>query len=105
MKNILALLLCFATTVTINAQSSIKGKVVDEKQKPVKGASVLLLQQKDSSLVLSALTAENGAYTFDNIKNGNYRVMVNMLGFKKANNKITVAGSAIEIPDTKLVPD
>jgi biopolymer transport protein ExbD len=87
-----------------NAQSSIKGKVFDEKQRPVKGAAVLLLQQKDSSLVFSAITAENGSYSFDT-RNGNYRVMINMLGYKKVNTKITVAGNDIEIPDTKLMPD
>jgi outer membrane receptor protein involved in Fe transport len=65
----------------------------------------LLLQQKDSTLVLSALSSENGEYSFDNIKNGNYRVMINMLGYKKVNNKIAVTGNAVVIPDSKLVPD
>jgi len=105
MKNILTLLLSCVIVINLNAQSSIKGKVFDEKQKPVKAATVLLFQQKDSSLVMSALTAESGAYTLDNIKNGNYRVMVNMLGYKKLNTRVTVTGNTVEVPDSKLVPD
>jgi protocatechuate 3,4-dioxygenase beta subunit len=87
MKTILTLLLSITSFICVNAQSSIKGKVSDEKQKPVKGATVLLFQQKDSSLVLSALTADNGSYTFDNVKDGNYRVTVNMIGYKKQNSQ------------------
>ncbi|MDB5209671.1 MAG: hypothetical protein JWQ30_498, partial [Sediminibacterium sp.] len=105
MKIFFTLLLCGIFYITASAQSTIKGKVFDEKQKPVKGAAVLLLQQKDSSLVFSALSSESGDYSFDNIKNGNYRVMINMLGYKKLNNKITVAGNAVQVPDSKLVPD
>jgi biopolymer transport protein ExbD len=105
MKIILTLLLGCMLCITANAQYSIKGKIFDEKQKPVKGAAVLLLQQKDSTLVLSAISSENGEYSFDNSKNGNYRVMISMLGYKKINSKITVSGNAVVIPDSKLVPD
>lgn len=105
MKAILTLLLSTISFVCANAQSSIKGKVFDEKQKPVKAATILLLQQKDSSLVLSALTTDNGNYTFDNVRDGNYTVMVNMIGYKKQNSRITVTGKAVEVPEHKLVPD
>ena len=83
MKNIVILLLSCLGVTGLSAQSSIKGKIVDEKQKPLKGASILLLQQKDSSLVLSAISDADGVYTFNDVKNGTYRVLINMLGYKK----------------------
>ena len=104
MKHTLNLLFICLTAVIANAQSSIKGKVFDEKQKPVRGANVLLLQQKDSSLVLSAITGESGAYLFANVRNGVYYISVNMLGFKKTYIRTTMAATDIDIADTKLVP-
>jgi hypothetical protein len=103
MKNSLALFLAIFLCSLLNAQS-IKGKISDEKEKPVKGAVVLLLLQKDSSLVSTALSAENGAYSFDNIKNGNYRVAIDMLGYQKIRNNITVSDNTVTIPEMKLVP-
>ena len=100
MKHTLNLLFICLTAVIANAQSSIKGKVFDEKQKPVRGANVLLLQQKDSSLVLSAITGESGAYLFAGVKNGAYYISVNMLGFKKTYTRTTMAATDMDIADT-----
>jgi hypothetical protein len=105
MKPVFILLLCCISATVGYAQTTIKGKVFDEKQKPLKSVTVLLLQQKDSSLVLSALSDGDGIYSFSNVKNGDYRVMINMLGYKKLNHRISVNENAIEMPDSKLVPD
>jgi biopolymer transport protein ExbD len=103
MKKGFILLIILFVCIGLNAQS-IKGKITDEKDKPVKGAVVLLLLQKDSSLVSSALSIENGTYSFDNIKNGNYRVAVDMLGYQKIRNNIIVADNTVTVPDSKLIP-
>lgn len=103
MKNSLALLTVLLLSHLADAQS-IKGKITDEKDKPLKSVLILLQQQKDSSLVLSALSAENGSYVFDNVKNGNYRVVVNMLGYEKVKINIPVTGNDVTMPDTKLLP-
>ncbi len=105
MKKIPAFLLGCFLLFTAAAQSTIKGKVLDEKQNPVKGAVILLLQQKDSSLVLSALSAENGEYSLEKVGNGTYQLSVSLLGYKKITQPVTVAGTAVTLPDTKLVTD
>lgn len=103
MKNGLAFVVSVCICQLMHAQT-ITGKITDEKNKPVKGAVVLLRQQKDSALVSSALSAENGSYSFANIRNGNYYVLIEMLGYQKANNKISLADNTVSVPDMKLVP-
>jgi biopolymer transport protein ExbD len=102
-KAITLLTLCLAFT-TSYAQLTISGKISDEKQKPVKAATIFLLQQKDSSMVLSALSDGNGNFSFNNPKDGRYLVAVNMLGYKKNMQPVAVAGKNIELPEIKLQP-
>jgi biopolymer transport protein ExbD len=102
MKKIITLLLGCFYLVNANAQSTVKGKVLDDKDKPLKGAVVLLLHQGDSSLALSAISSDGGDFSFDKVANGNYRVTVSYTGYQKTNIPINVSGNAIVIPDTKL---
>ncbi|MBV9988347.1 MAG: TonB-dependent receptor [Chitinophagaceae bacterium] len=97
---LLALCLAFATGY---AQYTITGKITDEKQKPVKAATVLLLHQKDSTLVLSALSDAGGNFSLSS-KEGKYFVAINMLGYKKSLQPVTVTGKDLELPETKLQP-
>lgn len=64
--------------------SQIQGSVLDNNNQPLPHANVLLLNQKDSSLVSGILATEEGTFNITNFKPGNYLIGVSMIGYKPA---------------------
>lgn len=62
MKKYTSLLLFLMVTGIVSAQT-LKGIIVDEKDKPMSGVSVCLLAAKDSSFVSGIATDENGVFS------------------------------------------
>ena len=103
MKLIL-LLLGFAPVFSLHAQR-ISGKIADEKQHPLKSATVLLLKQKDSSLVKSSLSDHEGNFSFSAIKEDKYIVSVTMVGYKKHIAIAEVADRDVQMNVIRLTPN
>jgi iron complex outermembrane receptor protein len=88
MKKIPTLLTAIALVMSAfyaNAQTS-QGKVtgtVSALEKPVEAATVSLLKAKDSSVIKFAVTAKTGKFEIEKIKDGNYLVSVQAVGYKK----------------------
>ena len=80
-----------------NAQHSIKGRVVDEQQKPFKQASVLLLEAKDSSIYQSVLTNAQGNFEFAEPKQGNFLILVAAMGYQKKYLSVALINSPIQL--------
>jgi len=66
---------------------SISGSVTEDNKNPLPFANVLLLQQKDSALVKGSVTNEYGGYIFEKIQNGNYLIMVSVVGYSSSYSK------------------
>ena len=98
----LFLLLLSSLPVFAFAQS-ISGRVVDDKGAPLPSATVLLLKQKDSSLISSALTDTAGYFHFSSVKDGKYLVASSATGFGKKFVSAEIAGSDIQLGNTSLV--
>lgn len=73
----------------------ISGKIEDDKQHPVRSATVLLLKQSDSVLVKSSLSDNEGNFAFSNIPTGNYFVQVAMVSHAKSITKVSLADKDI----------
>ena len=82
------LCICLACSLCIAAQTANKGTVSiiihNQQQNAADGATVELLNVKDSSLVKAALSDKNGLATFDGIKEGTYLIKVVMTGHEPA---------------------
>ena|SRR5882672_4038252 len=76
------------------AQSNIHGKIFNSKNEPAVNASVPLLQANDSSLIKAMICTNTGAYSFNNIKDGNYLIAINLLGYKQAYSTVFVANKS-----------
>src|SRR4051812_6415381 len=85
MRPILLIVLSLISITVLSQNASVKGKISVivniEQQSKIEGASVELLQQKDSALVKAALSNKEGLAEFDNIKSGDYFVRVSMLNY------------------------
>lgn len=65
------------------ASGTISGKISDASQKPLEGATVLLVTARDSVITRSMLSADNGSFIFEKVKPGSYKVQVTLTGFYK----------------------
>ena len=105
MKQLLGMVGLWVLSFNLNAQITISGKVIDEKQKPIKSITILLLKKSDSSLVKSAITNDAGNFTLEIPSAQLYKLSVNGIGYKKYFQDIQLNGTSIQLPDIKLNPD
>jgi hypothetical protein len=64
------------------AQTNIKGIVTDTASKPLEGATVMLMTQKDSSLVNFSRSATNGSFEFKGIAKDAYFLKITYVGLQ-----------------------
>ncbi|MEJ7768394.1 MAG: outer membrane beta-barrel family protein [Chitinophagaceae bacterium] len=76
------LFLLSLTSAICTAQSSVGGIIVDADEKPMEGASVLLLNFKDSSLAKGSVTTKQGSFVFEHIPANSYLIACSFTGFK-----------------------
>ena len=70
---------------SITAQTTIKGKVVDEKGSPLPGANVYL-----KGTVLGAMADEDGKFVIQNVPAGSFTLIVHVIGYRVTTEKIQV---------------
>ena len=75
----------------------VQGKVTDENQQPLVGASVHIVE-----LNRQAGTNEAGNYSFSGVPDGSYTVTVSFIGYEQAERPVTVSGS-VQTVDFDLV--
>ncbi len=77
-------LVCFCSNLFAQTNPpSVSGKVLNEHAQPVEAATIILLNQKDSTVAASSITGKNGSFQLANLQSGNYLLLVRALGFIK----------------------
>lgn len=80
-------------TFGVSAQSSLKGKIKDEKGLPIYGVNIHV-----SELQKGTTTDENGSFVLKNIREGIFKVTFSMVGFQTITKEITFTqNSTVEI--------
>ena len=75
-------LLCFSLSVSAAPISRIKGKIVDAgTNQPLDFADVLLFKKGDSNPVFHALPDRDGSFGIADVKNGEYSLMIRLVGY------------------------
>jgi hypothetical protein len=83
MKNLKTVLSTAWLCLWLNfACAQVTGRVTGNNKKAIDGATVLLLNGKDSVLVKSTLSNPDGSFAFANIQSGVYRVKVTSIGYQ-----------------------
>jgi outer membrane receptor protein involved in Fe transport len=83
MKNLFLLFFLCLTSFFATAQTTVQGKIIDEKNAPQPFVSVALIAAKDSHLIKGALTDEAGKFSIAEVAAGNYRILASAIGFEK----------------------
>lgn len=87
---LLGLLWIFTGTFAFAQGGSIRGKVFDEQNQPLPGASVQIRELKRT-----AGTDPNGNYSLDDVANGTYTLVATYIGYQSTETTVTVSGSAV----------
>ena len=86
-----------ATTIA-QKNGDVKGVIFDTIAKqPVTGATITLLDKKDSSLVSFTMTNGAGVFTLNNISYGDYRLLVTHVSYHNVNKNFSISDSARNI--------
>lgn len=89
------------TAFTALQAQTISGTAKDESGTPLTGATVSLL--KDTAIVKYTLSKAGGAYTFNDVQAGQYRVSVTYVGYNTAaSTPFEVAGTDVTVPAVVL---
>ncbi len=62
---------------------AVTGKVVEISQKPLEGATILLVTAKDSAVYKSTISAGDGLFSIERVKFGTYKIVLMLTGFAK----------------------
>lgn len=90
--------------LSLISQSQITGIVQDSTGHSLSGATMSLLQQKDSSTIKLAVSEKNGSYSFGQVKAGSYLVKATFTGYFPAYSKIiNVKDSSIIVAPFRLI--
>lgn len=80
---------------TFAQKITIKGTLRDTADCPLEGATVMLLDGKDTSLVSFVRSPSTGAFEFKNVANANYFLKATFMGLQPLNQLITPSNSEI----------
>lgn len=88
------LALC-CTSVSAQKNGSVKGIAFDTISKqPIAGATVSVLEKKDSSLISFTMTGNDGRFELKGIPNGEYRLMITHINYYNSNKSFTISDAA-----------
>ena len=105
MKRILLLMaVTLSAALSLQAQRTISGTVIDDEKEPVIQATVALLKN-DSSLVTNAVTNVNGYFQMTAPKDDSYIVRITYVGYKTLFRNVTMNGKAVALGTLNLSVD
>lgn len=94
------LLFILLIPVSVFAQNNVTGKVVNVMDKnPVAGASVFL-----NNSVIGSATDKDGIYKLNNVKNGEYELVVTCIGYEDFHGNISVYNGSFTLVVIQLQP-
>ncbi|TKK67165.1 hypothetical protein FC093_14870 [Ilyomonas limi] len=103
MKTLL-LLFFLLTVASLQAQTTINGRIVDSANKPLSAATVQLNKDTGNIQLQSTLTDTAGAFLFTNVDSGKYVITVSFIGYGSASKIIQAANNTtINLGELQLV--
>lgn len=97
-------LLFISLTAWPQKNGSVKGIIIDTLAKqPVAGATLTVMQRKDSSLVSFSMTDNNGRFEIKGLGNGDYRLLITHINYHNSNKYISITDDKKQVDLGNLV--
>ena len=93
MRSITILLLLFSHLLNLHGQHLAQGSVLDENQSWLVGATVVLLEPIDSTMVSFAISNSDGEFSLEDVEAGDYVLQISFVAYKTMMTSVTVAGN------------
>ncbi|MBL7701517.1 MAG: TonB-dependent receptor family protein [Ferruginibacter sp.] len=96
MRKLYFLLLFLGAVQTATAQKngSVSGKLMDTAiNKPIAGATITVLDKKDSSLVSFTMTGNDGSFEIKGLAEGAYRLLITHINYHNSNKLFTISAT------------
>lgn len=93
MRSITILLLLFSHLLNLHGQHLAQGSVLDENQSWLVGATVVLLEPIDSTMVSFAISDSDGEFSLEDVEAGDYVLQISFVAYKTMMTSVTVAGN------------
>ena len=109
MRKILTLLVVLTIAITSLAQTKgkVEGTVIDGATKTIESATIALVKAKDSSTVKFTAADKTGRFSFENVSEGRYLVMITAVGHQKGFSEtfeISGTNTTVQLKTVELVP-
>ncbi|WP_394992819.1 outer membrane beta-barrel protein [Emticicia sp.] len=103
-KLFLQITIFFAVSINIFAQTvEISGSIYDSKSNaPVSGASILLINTRDSTQGKGGLANAEGLFILQNVQAGSYRLRITSIGYANLETRVSVGNTAKNLGILKL---
>lgn len=92
---ILLVTFCVSVFAISEVSGGVKGKVIDSKSKEaLEFVNVSLRKKGSSDLVKGTITDQTGAFSLDNLADGDYTVTVSYIGYKPYEKEVSITSAA-----------
>lgn len=106
MKKLLLLTAVFLAALSVSAQRTISGQVIDSEEKEAVIQATVALLKTDSSMVSNAVTNVSGQFKMTAPSDGNFLVRVTYVGYKPLFRRVAVSdGKPVELGSLTISPD
>lgn len=106
MKYFLAPILCLLSFVLAGQKATITGILIDEENLPLPGATVMLLDSKDSTLIHFTASDADGKFTFKNVAAPPYLLNSNFMGLVPVYQEIPASDiTSIQLDTIKMLTE
>ena len=106
MRRILTLMaLSLLTAVTIQAQRTVSGRVLDKEANEAVIQATVALLRTDSTLVANTVTNQNGNFSVTAPQNGRYLLRITYVGYKTLFRQVTMNGQPVALGTLKMETD
>lgn len=100
-----AVLILWAAPAAAQTRTVVTGTVADTTGASLPGATVVLLERRDSTLVAFAAAGPEGAFRIRAVPPGAYLLRATFVGFLPADRPVEVGSEALDVGRIVLVPD
>src|SRR4051794_2972230 len=95
MKIFLLFLILFLANISLRAQTTISGKIVDSTNRPLQAATVQLNRDTGNIRLQETLTDTSGTFSFTNVDSGKYVISISYVGYGSASQVVQAGRDTI----------